>query len=248
MRKRNSTLYIAATAVLIAGLLLGLPFGWALFVLCLAACLHRDFTRRAASSDGGGSSAEAGRPGLPEGETDASGAAVRPPAGARGRAPRFTAVRRVLFGPAHISPLSRKAFLRTWPEVLLVRGGLLVCLGVPLMFWVGDPAGLSEEELLNGRVMIALPATLLLALCFLVPYFRVMQKRLVGLGSSLSRTLTFLAAVFLVAADYLFHDLLPFAAMLYVDIVTLGMHFCVYALLLPWPDRLNRDQTAAMAR
>ena len=123
---------------------------------------------------------------------------------------------------------------------------MVLCLGVPLILWVGDPTALTDAELLSGRVIAACLAALFLTLCFLIPYFRVMQRRLVGVGFPFSRTLTLLAIVFSLATDYFLHTVFPHDDTLYVEIISLGMNSCMYALLLPWPDRLIRNTEATL--
>lgn len=234
----NSILFISAIAALIVGLLLGVPLGWLLFALCIAYCLHLDIINRSTSFACGGPAAGNSQPGLPEKEKTSSDTPLRTPAGGHGRVFRASNVARVLFGPPCIPPLSREAFFQRWFSVLFVRGGLALCLGVPLMLWVGDPLALTNAELLSGRVIAASLAALLLTLCFLIPYVRVMQRRLVGVGFLFSRTLTLLALVFLLTTDYFLHTFFPYADTVYVEIISLVMNIFIYALLLPWPDRV----------
>ena len=238
----NSTMLICAIVALIVGLLLGLPLGGLLFALCVAHCLHRDIVNRSTPFGYGEPAVDNSRPGRPEEEKNSSGMPFRTPVGGHGRAFRSSHVARVLFGPPYIPPLGRKDFFQRWFTVLLVRGGLALCLGIPLILWIGDPAALTNAELLGGRVISAFLAALFLTLCFFVPYCRVMQRRLVGIGFPFSRTLTFLAMAFLLTTDYLLHNFLPYADTLYVEIISLGMNCCLYAFLLPWPDRLNRNR------
>ena len=139
---------------------------------------------------------------------------------------------RLLFGSSAMPPLARRAFIRAALWVLLLRGGIVFGLGL----WL-EPV---FEKTLSGPgsyLDIILLGVAALIICFYcIPYFRVMQRRLLAVGFPYPGYLVAAAVICVVSLNLL----LPFAGdwRWYSQGISSAVYIAIYLALLPWPDRL----------
>ncbi len=137
----------------------------------------------------------------------------------------------LLFGsPA--PPLDRRAFIRAALWVLIV-GGIVFGLGLWLESAVGED--LPENiGFCSGLILVGL--IIALACVYLIPYFRVMHRRLLAVGFPFPARLVAAAVVCLMAFNMLLSREGDWRW--YAEAVAIAVDIAVYLALLPWPDRL----------
>ena len=124
--------------------------------------------------------------------------------------------------------------------VLFVRGGVVLCIIILVMFAIGDLNATPEAELTSLPVLAACLVLLLLYLVYFIPYLRILYRRLQGLLFPFSRTLTLLVAAFLITANGVLALSFSHVALYYLMIAEFCAYLSIYLLLLPWPDRPDR--------
>ena len=143
---------------------------------------------------------------------------------------------RILFGSPDLPPLGRKAFIREAIFVFLVRWVGTECASA-LLLWI---AGVDFTE--GVSVWWPIPIGLAIFLVFLVPYIRVMHRRLLAINFPFPSAFVWGAMLLYLTLELTF----PTDNIYYLEGAGLMFFLSVYALLIPWPDsRTTRKKNDA---
>ena len=132
----------------------------------------------------------------------------------------------ILFGSPDLPPLGRKAFIREALLVFLVRWVLVELLGVLFFRLIGIDYGADLAAW--WQVFISI----LIACIFLIPYIRVIHRRLLGIGFPFPRVLVCLATTCI----FIFAYFLPDEFQWHWYIANIIFYVGMYLLLIPWGD------------